>query len=230
MSGYADGLTAQAQVLKLAGRVADRIVDGGAFVGDLTAAYLATFPIARVWAFEPTPATVAELATRYRGEPRVTVVPAALAAAVGSATLSLNDAAVTNSLLPLDPQLAPYLDYPVSTEGTVTVPTIDLDTFCSREGIDHLSILKLDVQGAEQAVLSGATRLLTESRIDLVFTEFNIVSVYREQTTSWTLLERLAMFGYQLFDFCHHRWAPTGQLKWGDALFLSSEIRRRAGI
>ena len=223
-------MTAQAQVLKLAGRVADRIVDGGAFVGDLTAAYLATFPTARVWAFEPTPATGAELATRYRGEPRVTVVPAALAAAVGSATLSLNDAAVTNSLLPLDPQLAAYLDYPVSTESTVTVPTIDLDTFCSREGIDHVSILKLDVQGTEQAVLSGATRLLTESRIDLVFTEFNIVSVYREQTTSWTLLERLAMFGYQLFDFYHHRWAPTGQLKWGDALFLSSEIRRRAGI
>jgi FkbM family methyltransferase len=230
MPGYADGLTAQAQVLKLAGRAAECIVDGGACVGDPTAAYLAAFPTARLWAFEPTPAAVAELAARYRGEPRVTVVPAALAAAVGSATLSLNDAAVTNSLLPLDPQQAPYLDYPVSTEGTVIVPTIDLDTFCSREGIDHLSILKLDVQGAEQAVLSGATRLLTESRIDLVFTEFNIVSVYRGQTTSWTLLEQLAKYGYQLFDLYHHRWAPTGQLKWGDALFLSSEIRQRAGI
>ena len=214
MPGYADGLTAQAQVLKLAGRAADRIVDGGACVGDLTAAYLAAFPAARLWAFEPTPATAAELATRYRGEPRVTVVPAA----------------VTNSLLPLDPQQAPYLDYPVSTEGTVIVPMIDLDTFCSREGIDHLSILKLDVQGAEQAVLSGATRLLSESRIDLVFTEFNIVSVYRGQTTSWTLLEQLAKYGYQLFDLYHHRWAPTGQLKWGDGLFLSSEIRQRAGI
>ena len=230
MPGYADGLTAQAQVLKAAGRAADCIVDGGACVGDLTAAYLATFPDARVWAFEPTPATVAELTRRYRAEPRVTVVPAALAATVGSATLSLNDAAVTNSLLPLDPQQAPYLDYPVSTEGTVTVPTIDLDTFCSREGIDRLSILKLDVQGSEQAVLSGATGLLSESRIDLVFTEFNIVSVYRNQTTSWTLLEQLAKYGYQLFDLYHHRWAPTGQLKWGDGLFLSSQIRHRAGL
>ena len=79
-------------------------------------------------------------------------------------------------------------------------------------------------------MLRRATRLLTESRIDLVFTEFNVVSVYQEQTTSWALLQQLATFGYQLFDLYHHRWASTGQLKWGDALFLSSEIRQRAGI
>lgn len=230
MSAYPDALAAQAALLQLAGQPAHTIVDGGAYVGDVTAAYLATFPTARLWAFEPTPATAAELATRYRAEPRVTVVPVALAAAEGSATLSLNDAAATNSLLSLEPRQATYLDYPVTTGGTVRVPTIDLDTFCTREGIDHLSILKLDVQGAEQIVLAGAARLLGEAHIDLLFTEMNVVSVYSEQTPIWTLLDHLATFGYRLFDVYHLRWAPTGQLKWGDALFLSPEIRRRAGV
>ena len=190
-----DAFVAQKQIFTAAGVDVRTVVDGGAFVGEITAAYLATFPESHVWAVEPAPHSIAALQAPYAGEPRVTLVPAALAAAAGSATLSINGAEATDSLLPLDAASAEYLDYPVATLSSNVVNTIDVDSLCRAQGIERLSILKLDIQGTEMEVLAGARRLLAEERIDPLFTEFNFVSVYQRQTQTWTLLQELASHG-----------------------------------
>jgi FkbM family methyltransferase len=206
-----DAFQAQAALLASGEIDAATIVDGGAYLGELTARYLDTFPHARVWAIEPAPANHAR--PRFRTEPRVTVVEAALADAVGERTLALNDADMMHSLLPLDPS-SPYPDYPVAAVGEVRVRTVDLDSFCRAQGIKRIAILKLDIQGAEAAVLAGAAGLLAEGRIDLLFTEICFASVYIDQTPAWRLLEMLESRGYRLFALYNARHSAAGQLKW----------------
>jgi FkbM family methyltransferase len=220
-----DSIVAQARLLQAAGRTAEHIVDGGAFEGEITAQYLAAFPDAHVWAFEPTPAQVERLRQRFAEESRVTIVPAALGAAEGSAQPALNDASATNSLLALDKAEGAYLDSPVRTDGAVEVTVETLDGFCRRQGLESLSIVKLDVQGYEQQVISGAGQVLGRSGVDLFFTEVNFVYVYEEQTRIWDLMKCLNGYRYRLFDFYGARLSPQGQLKWCDALFTSPSFR-----
>ncbi len=224
-----DAFADQARLLAAAGITPTVIVDGGAYVGELTACYLKAFPAAHVYAVEPGPANVARLEARFRDNPRVTVVPAALAERAGERILSLNDADMTHSLLPIDPA-SPYFDYPVRAISTVRVAAADLDGFCRARGIERISILKLDIQGAEAEVLAGAATLLREARIDILFTELCVVPTYTGQTPLWTVLEMLAGYGYHLFDLYNVRRAPTGQLKWGDGLFLSPTLRATLNI
>jgi FkbM family methyltransferase len=220
-----DSIVAQAQLLQTAGRTAHHIIDGGAFEGEITAQYVAAFPDAHVWAFEPTPAQVERLRTRFAYEPRVTIVPAALGAVEGRAELALNDAPATNSLLSLDLATGAYLDHPVLTEGAVDVAVETLDGFCQKQGLESLSIVKLDVQGWEDQVIAGARQILRRGHVDLFFTEVNFVYVYEEQTKIWDLMRSLNEHGYQLYDLYGARRSSAGQLKWCDALFTSPAFR-----
>jgi FkbM family methyltransferase len=52
-------------------------------------------------------------------------------------------------------------------KGDQTVPVMSLDTYCTENGIAHIDVLKVDVQGHEPAVLRGAERMLSEGRIDV---------------------------------------------------------------
>jgi FkbM family methyltransferase len=150
-----DAFADQARLLGAAGSEARVIIDGGAYIGELTARYLKEFPRAHVWAIEPAPANMERLRLRFSGEPRVTVVAGALAEADGEQMLALNDADMTHSLLPLDPT-SPYADYPVASIGETPVATVSLDSLCRKHDIDRVAILKLDVQGGEAAVLERA--------------------------------------------------------------------------
>lgn len=52
----------------------------------------------------------------------------------------------------------------------VSVTTIDL--FCEENDIEHIHFLKIDVEGFEFQVLSGAKRLLNQKKIDFIQFEF----------------------------------------------------------
>ena len=46
---------------------------------------------------------------------------------------------------------------------------INVDSYCAKQGLDHLEILHADIQGAEVAMLAGAATMLSNRRIDYVF-------------------------------------------------------------
>ena len=79
--------------------------------------------------------------------------------------------------------------------GTVRMRT--LDSFCSDLGLEHINLLKLDVEGNEFEVLRGAGWLLANSRIERIQFEFggsNIDSRTFLQDFFYLLNERYRLF------------------------------------
>jgi len=56
-------------------------------------------------------------------------------------------------------------------EETIHLET--LDNYCLKQGIERIDLLKLDVEGHELAVLTGAKRMLETERINVIQFEYN---------------------------------------------------------
>lgn len=59
------------------------------------------------------------------------------------------------------------------SNGKITVDSDTLDSFASLNKISKINLLKIDVEGAEPMVLSGALALLRDSRIENLIFEWN---------------------------------------------------------
>lgn len=94
----------------------------------------------------------------------------ALGASIGVATLhNSTPGASIGSLLPLRQPFEPF-----SPEHDEDVQVSTLDAFCAVEGISRIDLLKIDVEGLEFAVLTGAKKLIDASAINAIQFEFGV--------------------------------------------------------
>lgn len=150
-------------------RSGDTALDVGANVG----AYAVVFGLwvgdgGRVFAFEPAAGARAGLAEHIalNGlQHRVHVVPAAVSDRVGAAAFAGEGAQGTNHLV--------WRDASSGAAPTVEVPTTTIDAFCGERGL-RPRLIKIDVEGAELAVLRGARATIAAMPVDgAVFVELH---------------------------------------------------------
>jgi hypothetical protein len=79
--------------------------------------------------------------------------------------------------------------------GTVTVATRTLDDLVPGETGRRLSLVKLDIEGAESLALAGARRLLAEHR-PAIYCEFNDIVLRDAGSSAAELLEQFGAIGY----------------------------------
>jgi len=183
--------------------------------------------LADIYCFEPDPDTFASLASRYSAERRVKPVNAAVAATAGTADFHLCTESAGSSLYPRNRSGRRYYYSQFVMRDSITVTTLTLDRFCREHGIEHLNLLKLDLQGGEHAALSGATALLRAQAIDVVVSEFFIVPHYENAPLLDSIWSLLRGHGYDMYDLQIVRYGSNGQARWGDAIFVSSRHRER---
>lgn len=116
-------------------------------------------PSARVYAFEPQPHIHQRLRTNlsFNDLPSVSPQSLALADKTGEMTLHIDN---TNSGESSLKQLEGHV-----TTSSVSVPTMTLLDFAQRESLPYISAMKLDVEGAEDLILSP---FFTDAPVELL--------------------------------------------------------------
>lgn len=115
---------------------------------------------------------------------------------------------------------------PADTRNQIEVATQTIDNFCRQRSIDHINILKMDVQGAEYAVLAGAREMLTRQLIDIVYMEVITVPVYVGRRKLHEYLAFFDSYDYELFDF-YNPVRSNGLLIQTDNIMISSNFLKR---
>jgi FkbM family methyltransferase len=142
-------------------------IDVGAHEGELTFPFAAADPSLLVYAFEPNLHAASRIMGRLRN---YVVLPIAIADRDGSAELQLNAYEQSSSLLPADEAGVKswVTDLEFKVLGSVTVPTMRLDTFLNGAGIESVDYLKIDAQGLDlEVVKSAGDRLKDVAKVQL---------------------------------------------------------------
>jgi FkbM family methyltransferase len=197
------------------------VVDLGANEGEWTASVLRVFPEVEILAVEPGWDPLGVLQPRFAHQPNVTIVPHAVAAAAGTATFHRTESSVFASLLPPRTSLTElYPESPVAVTETVEVPTSSLDELV---GDRPVSVLKLDVQGGELAVLAGGARTLEQTAAVLLEVLFQ--PHYEGDAGFAPLHEAMVALGFELFDLSEPDRVGHGPALWADASYVRPVTR-----
>jgi FkbM family methyltransferase len=153
------------------------VFDIGANVGLWAQEACKVNPQLNVHCFEPSQKTFAQLMARPLG-PHVQRNKMALGRKPGKATLYIFAEASGINSLSHRPDWQDYSTVPAQQrKETVAVSTLDI--YCKKQGITAIDFAKMDVEGWELEVLSGAKALLSKKAIHRVQMEFG--SVQAEQ-------------------------------------------------
>jgi FkbM family methyltransferase len=171
----------------------------------------------RILSIEPLPQSFEQLSSRAARDPRWSVLPLAVGAEPGHATLHVAANADSSSLLPMldsHREAAPESAY----IGTQTVEVTTLAAILDQHCPDAASVfIKLDTQGSEMQILDAAPL----GRVIGIQLELSLVALYEQATLFTDALQQLRDRGFHLASvepgFHHPR---TGQLLQMDGVFF----------
>lgn len=204
------------------------IIDAGAFDGVEGSILARTWPRGRVHSFEPIPEIFEKLVQTASKTPNMSIYNYALSTTDGKSVMFISEFATqpgiaTHSASLRAPkehiQYAPHVVFPRS----ITVDTFKIDTWAELNGIDHVDMMWLDMQGVELEVLKASPKILATTRVILLEVEF--VEAYEGQYLYEDIKKWFEEKGFTLiwcnFDVNY----PTQNGQWcGDALFVRKNL------
>lgn len=186
------------EIAALVKRPNPTILEIGCNDGTDTLAFLRVMPQAKIYCFEPDPRAI----TRFKKHlgsrlDNVKLFEVAISDRMGRIDFHSSD----GGDLPQGWDLSGSIrrpknhltEYPwVKFEKTITVSTCRLDDWCAENGVKQVDFIWMDVQGAEGDVITGAPKILQETRF--LYTEYSNNEAYEGQLSYKSLLALLPSF------------------------------------
>lgn len=198
------------------------MIDVGAHTGEWSRAVLRYAPRGTIFALEPSPEPYARLA-------------ATAGARVRPFRTGLSDVATTRTLwMPSgQPAMASVhrrdlREFGMTADSSVSVEMTTLDAFCEANGIEHITMLKLDVEGHELAVLAGAQATLAAERVDVIQLEFGGANL-DSRTYVRDFIDALAPYGFGLARILRDGLAPISREESAEIFVYCNLLAIRAG-
>lgn len=221
-----DEFQAQYQlIIKILDRTNICIFDLGAHRGQTARRYRKLFPKAKIFCFEPFPESIRELEKQFANDKNIQIVPNAVGAENTILPFYVNGLDATNSLLTRPASERRYYPKLATLKDKIDVEVITLDDFVSNSNIETIEILKFDIQGGELDALYGAKKILANKKPLLIYTEVMFFPHYENNPLFYSIWQFLSNYDYSLFNIYDLRTAKNGQLRYGNAIFVSDVLR-----
>lgn len=168
------------------------VFDIGANVGQSVDRFLTEFPDAGIRSFEPSRSTFEQLQAQFRGEPRVSCFNYALSDHAGTSDMEHTEKSDLRRLV------AEKTDGE-QPEAVESVVLTTLDAFCEEQGVVRIDYLKIDTEGHELQVLTGASRMLDSDAIAILELELGMNPDNHRHTRFEDAKAALEDKGYRVF-------------------------------
>jgi len=195
------------------------IIDGGANIGQTVRSYLSVRVQSRIHAFEPGPAAFDMLQKQGFG-PQVVLNRLALSDFDGEAEFHSNEG--PSEVASLLQRVDGVKCCPLTQ--SFKVPCARLDSYAEAARLEHIDVLKLDLQGGELRALKGAERLFREKRVDVVVCEVWYVPSYDGAPYYWEIGEFLQRSGFRTWYIDTVVYQDLNEGRWGDAVYVRADV------
>ena len=194
------------------------VFDVGANIGQSAIRYARAFPSAKIYSFEPVQSTFEELKRNTEKiSDRVRLIQAGMGSIRGTKEINLNDDSKVNSIL----------HNVTANKEEIRVETIDC--FMKRTGIDILDFLKIDTEGYELEVLTGAREALAEQRIGMLFIESEPKETNKHFIPFDDLQKFMDSFDYHLFGIYEQQvhWSGEHHILFFNPVFICQKFTEK---
>ena len=111
-----------------------------------------------------------------------------------------------------------------SIKNLVKIKTID--SYCKKKKIKFIDYLKIDVQGFEKNVLTGAKGMLKNNKIKLIEVEIIFQNFYENVSSFYDIEEILHKNNYRLYNVKAITYDKNQRLNQLDALFINENFKQ----
>jgi FkbM family methyltransferase len=169
------------------------VLDVGANVGQFALAASAAWPNTRIYSFEPLPDCFEQLQVRLRRAADFTAINVGIGDKAGSLTFERNSFHPSSSFLKTTPLLRSEFPH-AGDSKSITVQVKRLDDLAGELVLRPPMLVKIDVQGYEDKVLTGGAE--TIQRADVIIIESSFVRLYEGQPLFWDIYRTLTAWGF----------------------------------
>jgi FkbM family methyltransferase len=193
------------------------VFDVGANRGQTLQQLLRFAPKAQIYSFEPASETFALLEKSFTGRSNVHLLNLAVGASPDRMALQVG----------ADSELNTLVRRPSCEAASQMVDVTTVDAIVAANGLSHVDLLKIDVQGWEMEVMRGAATLIANHNLLFVFAEVAFRADQKEMQQFAELHSHLESKGFSLCGFYEPlRYGPRKEfVLFANALYLHPQAR-----